>query len=59
MKISELANNFNRLLEHLENAFELQRTYVANASHELRTPITSIIGEVELALNKERSAEEN
>jgi signal transduction histidine kinase len=57
-EISELANNFNRLLEHLENAFELQRTYVANASHELRTPITSIIGEVELALNKERSAEE-
>ncbi|MGF7079541.1 sensor histidine kinase [Mucilaginibacter sp. UYCu711] len=54
-EISELANNFNRLLEHLENAFELQRTYVANASHELRTPITSIIGEVELALNKERS----
>jgi signal transduction histidine kinase len=57
-EISELANNFNRLLEHLENAFELQRTYVANASHELRTPITSIIGEVELALNKERSPEE-
>jgi signal transduction histidine kinase len=57
-EISELANNFNRLLEHLENAFELQRTYVANASHELRTPITSIIGEVELALNKDRSAEE-
>jgi signal transduction histidine kinase len=58
-EISELAHNFNRLLEHLENAFELQRTYVANASHELRTPITSIIGEVELALHKERSVEEN
>jgi signal transduction histidine kinase len=58
-EISELASNFNRLLAHLENAFELQRTYVANASHELRTPVTSIIGEVELALNKERSAEEN
>lgn len=57
-EITELASNFNRLLEHLENAFELQRTYVANASHELRTPITSIIGEVELALNKERSPEE-
>jgi signal transduction histidine kinase len=57
-EITELASNFNRLLEHLENAFELQRTYVANASHELRTPITSIIGEVELALNKERSPDE-
>lgn len=58
-EISELARNFNRLLAHLENAFELQKTYVANASHELRTPITSIIGEVELALNKERSKQEN
>jgi signal transduction histidine kinase len=58
-EISELARNFNRLLAHLENAFELQKTYVANASHELRTPITTIIGEVELALNKERSADDN
>ncbi|WP_299499496.1 ATP-binding protein [Mucilaginibacter sp.] len=58
-EISELAHNFNRLLEHLENAFEMQKTYVTNASHELRTPITSIIGEVELALSKERSAIEN
>ncbi len=58
-EISELARNFNRLLAHLENAFELQKTYVANASHELRTPITSIIGEVELALSKKRSVTEN
>lgn len=58
-EISELARNFNRLLAHLESDFELQKTYVTNASHELRTPITSIIGEVELALSKERSKEEN
>ncbi|HEY9534656.1 MAG TPA: HAMP domain-containing sensor histidine kinase [Mucilaginibacter sp.] len=58
-EISELASNFNRLLEHLENAFSLQRTYVANASHELRTPITTIIGETELALQKQLSPEEN
>ncbi|GAA4100747.1 HAMP domain-containing sensor histidine kinase [Mucilaginibacter panaciglaebae] len=58
-EISELASNFNRLLEHLENAFSLQRTYVANASHELRTPITTIIGEAELALQKQLNPEEN
>lgn len=58
-EITELASNFNRLLEHLENAFSLQRTYVANASHELRTPITTIIGETELALQKNLSPEEN
>jgi signal transduction histidine kinase len=57
-EISQLARNFNNLLEHLENAFELQKTFVANASHELRTPITSIIGEAEIALGKPREAEE-
>ncbi len=57
-EISELAQNFNRLLSHLENAFELQQTFVINASHELRTPVTSIIGELEVTLNKARSTEE-
>lgn len=51
-EISALAHNFNRLLAHLQNTFEMQQTFVANASHELRTPITTIIGEIELALNK-------
>ena len=54
-EISALAFNFNRLLEHLENAFELQQTFVINASHELRTPITTIIGEIEISLNKLRT----
>lgn len=58
-EISELASNFNRLLEHLEDAFSLQRTYVANASHELRTPITTIIGETELALQRQLTPDEN
>jgi signal transduction histidine kinase len=57
-EISVLAQNFNRLLKHLENAFEVQETYVTNASHELKTPVTSIIGEIEVALNKARSNEE-
>lgn len=54
-EISALAHNFNKLLEHLENAFELQQTFVINASHELRTPITAIIGEIEVTLNKLRT----
>jgi signal transduction histidine kinase len=54
-EISALAHNFNQVIEHLENAFELQQTFVVNASHELRTPITTIIGEIEITLNKIRS----
>ncbi len=57
-EISKLAQNFNRLLKHLDNAFEIQQTYVTNASHELKTPVTSIIGEIEVTLNRERTAEE-
>jgi signal transduction histidine kinase len=57
-EIGVLAQNFNRLLKHLENAFEMQQTYVTNASHELKTPVTSIIGEIEVALHKARSNEE-
>jgi signal transduction histidine kinase len=57
-EISALALNFNRLLEHLQNSFELQQTFVANASHELRTRVTSIIGEVEVAQQKKRNPAE-
>jgi len=57
-EISKLAQNFNRLLKHLDNAFEVQQTFVTNASHELKTPVTSIIGEIEVSLNKARTPEE-
>jgi len=57
-EISALAQNFNQVIGNLENAFELQQTFVVNASHELRTPITTIIGEIEITLNKMRSHEE-
>ncbi len=57
-EISELAQTFNNLLDRLENAFAIQKTFIAHASHELRTPITGISGEIEFALMKERPAED-
>lgn len=53
-----LSSAINQLLEHLEQSFEGQKSFVANASHELRTPITSILGEAEITLMKERKPEE-
>lgn len=57
-EINLLAQNFNQLMDHLEQAFILQKTFVANASHELRTPITSLLMEAEIALSQPRNAED-
>jgi signal transduction histidine kinase len=49
-ELKELANTFDGLLGRLEAAFESERRFVANASHELRTPITLERTLVEVAL---------
>jgi signal transduction histidine kinase len=49
-ELKELARTFDGLLGRLEAAFESQRRFVANASHELRTPITLERALVEVAL---------
>lgn len=56
-EVGELAATFNNMLDRLETAFETQNNFISNASHELSTPLTTIIGEAELALSKERTAE--
>ncbi len=49
-ELGELATTFDALLARLEAAFDSQRRFVANASHELRTPITLERTLVEVAL---------
>jgi signal transduction histidine kinase len=53
-EISELSGTFNNMLDRLETSFELQRHFISNASHELRNPLTAILGEVEVTLHKRR-----
>lgn len=57
-EISQLISTFNDLLNRLETAFETQKNFVSNASHEFGTPLTSIMGEAEVMLMKERTPEE-
>ena len=56
-EISFLTATFNDMLSRLETAFETQNNFVSNASHELNTPLTAIIGEADLALVRERDPE--
>ena len=49
-ELRHLAVTLNEMIEHLEQAFLRQRRFVADASHELRTPITVIRSKAKLAL---------
>jgi signal transduction histidine kinase len=55
--VQALAIAFNETLDRLEAAFRRQRRFTADASHELRTPVTAILGHAELALSRPRSPE--
>lgn len=57
-ELSKLIVTFNHMLDRLETAFETQNNFISNASHELGTPLTAIIGEADVTLTKERPAEE-
>lgn len=57
-ELYELSSTFNELLQRLEKSFEIQRHFIANASHELFTPLTSISSQLEITLQNEREAEE-
>ena len=53
-----LSASFNELLSRLDQSFDHMRRFVADASHELRTPISIIRGEADVALSNDRSAAE-
>jgi signal transduction histidine kinase len=55
-ELAHLAHTFNRMLDRLETAFDVQKDFISNASHELRTPLTAIRGQLEVLLMKERPA---
>lgn len=46
-EVAQLARAFNSMAESLENLEELRNTFIANVSHDLRTPMTTIIGFIE------------
>jgi signal transduction histidine kinase len=53
-----LSDTLNQLLNRLQESFEIQGRFIANASHELSTPLTSISSQLEVALQRVRTVEE-
>lgn len=57
-ELGRLCAAFDRMLDRLEAAFERERRFTADASHELRGPLSVIKAEADLALRRERTAAE-
>jgi heavy metal sensor kinase len=57
-EIARLAETFNEMITRLDQSFRQIKQFSSDASHELKTPLTILRGEVEVALRKERTSSE-
>ena len=57
-EIEELKQTFNNMLDRLETSFDIQSNFINNASHELKTPIATIMAEAEILLSRKREPHE-
>lgn len=57
-ELRPLAGDMNDMLDRLDRAFSRLSQFSADLAHELRTPITNLVSESEVALSKDRSVEE-
>lgn len=57
-ELRPMGRNLNALLIKMQQAFARQKLFIANASHELRTPVAALVTAIEIALRRPRPAEE-
>ena len=56
-ELGRLAKTFNDMIARLELSFKQMKQFTADASHELKTPLTVLKGEMEIALKTEKTVE--
>lgn len=52
-ELTIMAQNFNKMLDRLQQSFEIQKNFLQHASHELRTPLSNLLLQTEAALDKQ------
>ena len=57
-ELEDLGHAFNDLLTRLQTSFQRQQQFTGQASHQLRTPLTAILGQIDVALRRDRQPEE-
>jgi len=57
-EIGRLIVTFNQMISRLQAAFERQKQFTSDASHEMRTPLAVMRGDIEIALRRDRSVDE-
>ena len=57
-ELADLGLAFNQLLGQLQQAFDRQRRFTADAAHQLRTPLTVLLGQIDVLLRRPRTPEE-
>jgi two-component system heavy metal sensor histidine kinase CusS len=55
---SQLGRDLDETIERLATVVDAQRRFIAHASHELRSPLTALLGEITFTLRRERDAAE-
>lgn len=57
-EVGKLAQTFDQMLARLQDSFERERRFTADAAHELRTPLTVLKGQIEVTLSRARGSSE-
>ena len=58
-EIDDLVNILNDMLDSCQRSVESQKRFSSDVSHEIRSPLTSLRGSIEVALRKKRTTEEH